>query len=165
MYSARLDPARRVPVTDAERATMVHLYNRGLSMNQVAAAIGRARGTVTTVLKHEGVVFRPNYQRGPANRLFGGERKRSGKYMLHWVAEDDPLRTMANIGQRGFVAEHRLVMARSLGRPLHRHEHVHHINGNKLDNRLENLELWNTAHPAGTRLTCCDCGSTNIKAV
>jgi hypothetical protein len=165
MYSARLDPARRVPVTDAERATIVHLYKRGLSMNQVASAIGRARGTVGVVLQREGITRRPNYQRGPENRLFGGLRRRSGKYMLHWVAENDPMRTMANTGQRGFVAEHRLVMARSLGRPLHRHEHVHHINGDTLDNRLENLELWNTAHPAGTRLTCGDCGSTNIKAV
>ena len=49
-------------------------------------------------------------------------------------------------------AQHRVIMEEHLGRKLMAHENVHHINGMRGDNRVENLEIWNTSQPAGQRI-------------
>ena len=50
------------------------------------------------------------------------------------------------------VAAHRHTMEQHLGRPLVEGENVHHINGDRSDNRIENLELWSTSQPSGQRV-------------
>lgn len=57
-----------------------------------------------------------------------------------------------NATHKGVIPEHRLVMSKHIGRPLLPHENVHHINGDRKDNRLENLELWSTKQPKGQRV-------------
>lgn len=66
------------------------------------------------------------------------------------LRRDDPMLAMARTG--GYVPQHRLVMARHLGRPLARDEFVHHRNGIRSDNRIENLELCTRSHPDGQRV-------------
>lgn len=47
-----------------------------------------------------------------------------------------------NASKSGYVMEHVAIMAEKIGRPLVKGETIHHKNGIRDDNRLENLELW-----------------------
>lgn len=50
------------------------------------------------------------------------------------------------------ILEHRLVMESHIGRVLFPEENVHHLNGVRADNRIENLELWSSSQPPGQRV-------------
>lgn len=68
----------------------------------------------------------------------GGRINHKG-YIFVKVPSTDPLFCMTN--NHGYIGEHRLIIARHLGRPLTRKELVHHIDGDKKNNNLSNLEL------------------------
>lgn len=68
--------------------------------------------------------------------------------------------------ETGVRHEHRVVMESILGRALVRGESVHHKNGNRSDNRAENLELWIGPMKAGVRareLRCPHCGRAYLE--
>lgn len=68
-------------------------------------------------------------------------RHRRGNYVqVRYVRAPEWARLMAR--KDGYVMEHRLVMARRIGRTLLRRETVHHLDHAPLNNEPMNLELW-----------------------
>lgn len=63
------------------------------------------------------------------------------------------IRIQKNTGQKyEWVLEHRHIMEIKIGRALYAGENVHHIDGNKLNNAPDNLELWLIGQPQGQRV-------------
>lgn len=74
----------------------------------------------------------------------GGRIKAFGGYIRVRLPKSHPSR-------KKYMFEHRFVIEKELGRELLPSENVHHINGIRDDNRIENLELWVKSQPCGQR--------------
>jgi len=85
----------------------------------------------------------------------GGLNKTAFGYLLVKLSPGDEFFSMASKAR--WVPQHRLVMARHIGRPLMKSEHVHHKNGFRADNRIENLELVSLASHILYKSMCSKC--------
>lgn len=74
----------------------------------------------------------------------GGIREDAQGYLMEYVRKGSLFYSMAQKSKNrhgGVILQHRLVMARHLGRILTKEEIVHHVNGDKKNNKIDNLRL------------------------
>lgn len=135
----------------------------GLGQVAISLKIGRSQSFVGRLMRRHQIPT--NLQRRGArhNQWKGGRFVDANGYIRVWIDRDDPLAIMAD--SQGYVAEHRLVVARKLGRPLTRSETVHHIDGNTQNNDPDNLQLRQGKHGKHIVLRCRCCGSNDIEAI
>lgn len=133
-------------------------HSSGESQSAIANDLGWDQTTISRVLRSHNKETRPMRDRHGSWK--GGRTTNSAGYVLRMVESDSPFSCMCITN--GYVMEHRLVMAEHLGRPLTADETVHHIDGNKQNNALENLQLRQGKHGRGEALCCRACGSTDL---
>lgn len=160
-------------------------------MKAIAKRLGRSEATVLFYMREHGMKSRPQHQlKGRPKSKASIEKQRKSltgykhtdeyraklsaahkgkphdwankrRIVHNYISLFEPTNPMSN--KTGYVYEHRKVMADSIGRPLLRTELVHHINGIKTDNRIENLQIvsrFEHSQIHSGELTCPHCQHT-----
>jgi hypothetical protein len=141
----RVHTARYAQLNDKEWLRQKYVDEK-LSLKEIATIIGCSFGAVGSSLVWAGIKTRgikdalaqkyTNGRWGKEASNWRGGKKNTGSGHIQIYSPKHPL-----CDRKGYVMEHRLVMEKHLSRYLTEKEIVHHINGNKADNRLENLRL------------------------
>ena len=113
---------------------IIDLYvNKEWSVNRISIylKIG-SRESIQNLLKSKKISIRERY--------FYTRGEKNPNYKGGYITNNGYRCISAGGGKQ--ILEHRKIMSEYLKRQLNRNEHVHHLNGNKLDNRIENLAIY-----------------------
>ena len=121
------------------------LYEQLGSASAVGRKLGKCPDTIIYHLRRMGIpVKRSGFKSPRTVEIPKGDQHynwKRGYYVTNgYVYEYTPDHPSADL-RKGYVQQHRLIMEKHLGRYLEDSEMVHHINGDKQDNRIENLEI------------------------
>src|SRR5260370_39083644 len=121
--------------------TIRRMCESGAGLRDIMKVLGTSTKTIKRVMQENGIVLKHKLGDKGENSVGwkGGRRIDAKGYVLVWVDPKDPMAEMEFIDN--YVREHRLVMARKLGRPLKPYESVHHINGDRQGNGTGKLQL------------------------
>lgn len=140
--------------TDEQEVEIAKRYINGVGAPTLAREHGVSHHTIYNVLKRLGVPSRKSKPRGEF--VVGG-------YVWSPIDFDNPVEVaMQTPNGYKYLLKHRKVMANSLGRPLTANEQVHHIDGNRGNNNISNLQLRKGAHGSGIKMICNNCGSHDV---
>jgi predicted DNA-binding protein YlxM (UPF0122 family) len=132
----------RLGITKEEfKSNLIDLYIiKEMSINEIAKNFNVTQTIIRRRMKEFGIEFR---DAEVARKMYSGEKHHSwkGGRRKHdgYVQIKKP--NHPNADSCGYVYEHRYLIEQKIGRRLKTEEHVHHVNGIKNDNRLENLQL------------------------
>lgn len=141
-------------LTSEQVQQVLDLHAEGTDEREIAIQIPTTRRLVRAALNNAD----PDWTSEP---WLGGNG-----YVYRLLSAAHPFAAMGHVVDGKLrIAEHRLVMATLLGRPLTASETVHHVNGDTADNRPGNLQIRSGAHGRGVRLQCSACGSHDVAAV
>lgn len=154
--------------TKEQQDNIIKLYTQDLfSTNQIAKLLDTHQRAIRRTLKNNGTELRKSHNRfknldgseyespkfGDKSPLWKGGRRISDDGYVYII---DPNRKCGQTKKR-HIREHRYIMEQHINRKLNIDEHVHHINGIKDDNRIENLVIKkSTNHYGEVICPCCN---------
>jgi hypothetical protein len=153
----RVNPAPTIKDGEVEQIRAMH--DAGMGQIAISLALNRSQSFISRAMRRNGI--QTHFPEGETHPGWKGGRllDASGYYRV-LLKDDDPFVSMRNGG--GYAMEHRYVMAQALNRPLSPNETVHHIDGNRQNNAISNLQVRHGRHGTGAVMCCLDCGSRNI---
>ena len=138
------------PVCKQERWMQERNYKRGGSNGICLKCFNKSKKAELSRTQARDI-YHGSYKKGTHQRMITNGVKDKAGYILVKLQSDDFFYPMT--GKGGYVREHRLIMAKHLGRNLHLWETVHHKNKIRHDNRMENLQLTSIdSHNSFTRM-------------